>query len=139
MAKVIYNNIIPSSGYQAMTILPFIFARKRFDPLADHTLYHERIHLRQQLEVLVTLFGVMSGLCLTLISWWWMILVPFGYYILYITEYLVRGIMYNDNKEGYRNISFEQEAFMNERDFEYLKRRRPFAWIKYLTKKTYRR
>ena len=53
MAKVIYNDLIPFKGFQAITILPFIFARNSAKPLKDYVVNHETIHLRQQLEVLV--------------------------------------------------------------------------------------
>jgi len=139
MAKVIYNDIIPFSGYQAMTVWPVIFARKRFRPLSDKTLNHERIHLRQQAEVGVTLLAAVSLLCLTCISWWWLLSVPFGYYALYSLEYVFRLFAYGTGREAYRNISFEQEAFMYEKDSGYLSGRKPFAWVKYLTKKTYKR
>lgn len=55
MAKVIYNGIIPFKGYQAITIWPLVFARKKFRPLDDVTINHEGIHLIQQLEVIILL------------------------------------------------------------------------------------
>lgn len=138
MAKIVYNNIIPFSGYQAMTIWPVIFARKRFQPLKEHVVNHESIHLRQQVEVGVTLLAVMSLLCLTVISWWWMIVAPFGYYALYALEYIIRLFAYGRGHEAYRNISFEQEAFLNERNYNYLQERKAFAWVKYFTRKTFK-
>ena len=47
--KVIYNKIIPFKGYKAITIWPFIFARKK---LSEIDINHEKIHLAQQLELL---------------------------------------------------------------------------------------
>lgn len=139
MAKVIYNDIIPFKGFQAITILPFVFARKRYKPLADHVINHESIHLRQQTEVLAVLAAVMLALCLICLSWWWMITVPFGFYVLYCLGYIIRLFAYGRGHEAYRNISFEQEAFMHERNLSYLDDRKAFAWLRYITKKTYRR
>ena len=140
MAKVIYNNIIPFSGYKAITILPFVFARKKFKPLDDVTINHEGVHIMQQLEVLVTAFFAIAMVVLSL-DWslWWLLLSLCVYYIWYGIEYFIRLCIYGNGKEAYRNISFEQEAFMNEKDFNYLIERNAFAWVKYITKKTYRR
>lgn len=140
MAKVIYNNIIPFKGFKAITILPWVFARKKFEPLDDVTLNHEGIHIRQQLEVLIVAAAVMTIFCLIVLSWWWMFLSLGAYYILYCTEYFIKLCAYGRGHEAYKNISFEQEAFLNERNFNYLSdERKAFAWMKYLTRKTYRR
>ena len=140
MKKVIYNDIIPFNGFKAITLWPFVFARKKFNPLDDVTLNHEGIHLRQQLEVLVVAAPVIASLILLSgLSWWWMCIVPFAYYILYCIEYIVRLCLYGHGHEAYKNISFEQEAFLNERDFYYHKSRRAFAWVKYLTRKSFKR
>lgn len=140
MAKVIYNSIIPFSGYQAMTIWPVIFARDSFRPLKEHVVNHEGIHLRQQIEVLMVSAAVIAILFLTAdISWWWMAAAPLCYFVLYGLEYAVRLFAYGNHKEACRNISTEQEAFLYERDTEYLDRRKAFAWVRYLTRKTYKR
>ncbi len=70
---------------------------------------HERIHLRQQLEMLV---------------------LPF--FIWYITEYVIRYIYYRNSYKAYSNISFEREAYRNESNLNYLKNRSSWAFIKYL-------
>lgn len=95
---IIYNKLIPFKGYKAITIWPFIFIRK--DCSFNSTDFnHERIHLRQQLELLV---------------------IPF--YIIYFIEWIFKG---------YKNISFEKEAYTYEEDLGYLKRRKIFAqWRK---------
>ncbi|MEM9143762.1 MAG: hypothetical protein AAGA86_12295, partial [Bacteroidota bacterium] len=70
---------------------------------------HERIHLRQQLELLI---------------------LPF--YILYILEWLFRTVLYLDSYKAYQNLSFEREAYANEHDPHYLSRRTPFRFMRYL-------
>ena len=52
---IIKNNIIPFKGYKAISIWPFIFCRS---DLNNVDLNHEKIHLAQQLELLVIPFYV---------------------------------------------------------------------------------
>lgn len=70
---------------------------------------HERIHLRQQLELLI---------------------VPF--FIWYGVEFLIRLLQYKDRYMAYRNISFEREAYENEKDLDYLQRRSFFRMVNFL-------
>ena len=70
---------------------------------------HEKIHLRQQLELLV---------------------LPF--YIVYLLEFLIRCLFYWDSYRAYQNLSFEREAYFNEDNPNYLNERKPFSFIKYL-------
>jgi len=69
---------------------------------------HERIHLRQQLELLV---------------------LPF--YIIYSIEFCVNWIKYKNVNTAYYNISFEKEAYQNEKDLLYLKSRPNWSFRKY--------
>ncbi len=70
---------------------------------------HERIHLRQQIELLV---------------------LPF--YLWYGIEYLVRLVQYQDRHKAYRNISFEREAYAKESDLFYLKDRPLWFFLKFI-------
>jgi hypothetical protein len=98
------NNIIPFSGYTAMTIWPFLFIRKENMRYVDnYTMNHERIHAVQQIENLIVVF-----------------------FIVYILESIIKG---------YRNISFEIEAYKHDRQLSYLEERPLFASYKYLFKK----
>lgn len=137
MAKIVYNKILPFGSFEAIAIWPLVFVKTW--PVSSRRKNHESIHLHQQFEVMVASAIVLFVLCFTCISWWWICLTPFVYYLLYTTEYFIRSIIYDNTDEGYRNISFEQEAIMNEYDFNYLKGRKAFAWIKYLNKKTYKK
>ena len=106
---VVYNKLIPFKGYVAMTVFPFIFARKAYKPIGKRTINHESIHLKQQIELLV---------------------LPF--FLWYGVEWIVRLIQYKNLKEAYRNISFERD---NEWDEEYLDGiREPFEFLHYLRK-----
>lgn len=70
---------------------------------------HERIHTRQEKELLF---------------------IPF--YLLYVSEWLFRLLQYRNRKQAYLNISFEREAYARGNDLEYLRRRKPYAWLRYL-------
>ena len=54
------------------------------------------------------------------------------FYIIYLLEWLFKVIfMYPFSHEAYRNISFEREAFQNEKDLCYIDNRKLFAqWKK---------
>lgn len=109
---VVYNKLIPFKGYVAMAIFPFIFARKEYKPLAERIINHESIHLKQQIELLVLPFFLWYGI-----------------------EWVVRLIQYKSFKEAYRNISFEREAYDNDKDDRYLEEtRKPFEFLHYLRK-----
>lgn len=106
---VIASKYLVPKGYIGITLFPFIFVREA--KLMQHPLLlnHERIHLRQQTELLI---------------------VPF--YIWYILEYLIRLLHYKNKKQAYRNISFEREAYANEGNLDYIKSRKLWNFIKYL-------
>lgn len=65
---------------------------------------HERIHLRQQQELLF---------------------LPF--YLIYILELLFKAVKYRSFQKGYMNVSHEKEAYRHDRDLTYLKNRKHFA------------
>ena len=108
--KVIYNKYIPIKGYVAINLFGIIFARKEFNPLSRITENHERIHTAQMKELLFVFF-----------------------YLWYGIEWLVRLFQYRDSKEAYLNISFEREAYKNQKDMGYLKARKKYRNLKYLS------
>ena len=129
---IIRNNLIPFSGYKAITLWPFIFVR-RSAWYSNDTDRHERIHGRQQLEMLI--IGMVLAAVLTAVGcgWWSLLALPM-FYLWYGLEYLIRLATTRDTKRAYRTISFEQEANANERDEQYLQHRRLYAWLKYVFK-----
>lgn len=139
--KIVYNKIIPFSGYVAMSIFPFIFVRKDASRITTNVITHEKIHSRQQAETMaIVTIMVLTLLLFDLISLWWLLSIPATYYALYGLEYAVRFVMYGfSRKMAYRNISFEQEAYINEADPTYPSRREAFASWKYIFRKTYNR
>ncbi|MEN9910427.1 MAG: hypothetical protein RLZZ540_3586 [Bacteroidota bacterium] len=108
MFFVVNKYLIPK-GFRGLTAYPFVFLKYRIDKENPVFINHERIHLRQQLELLI---------------------LPF--FIWYFLEYLVRLLQYSNKNHAYRNISFEREAYTNESNLDYLKKRRFFSFYKYL-------
>ena len=87
-------------GFRGITLFPFILLRNKKDREDVVMMNHEKIHIRQQLEMLV---------------------LPF--FIWYGAEFILRWIQYQNRHLAYRNISFEREAYGNEKDLYYLKQR----------------
>lgn len=136
--KIVYNYIIPFKGYLAMCVFPFIFVRKDARNLTVKDINHEKIHLRQQLEMYIV--GVILTLILFIcgLSWWSLFALPI-FFIWYGVEWFLRWCAYGFNQnEAYHNISFEQEAYGNESNLDYLRTRKRFSWCKYLFKKSYK-
>lgn len=94
-----FFEFILGMNIRAIAFYPFIFLRSDANP-NPILINHERIHLRQQLE---------------------MFIIPF--YVWYLIEYF---------NKGYWEISFEKEAYANERDLLYLEKREFFNFTKYL-------
>ncbi|MEZ7499165.1 hypothetical protein QO200_10475 [Flavobacterium sp. Arc3] len=112
MFLIVAKYLIPR-GYRGLTAFPFVLVKYSEDKGNKVFINHEKIHLRQQLELLI-----------------------FPFFIWYFLEYLVRLVQYKNRDLAYRNISFEREAYANESDIFYLKKRRFFSFIKYINKIT---
>lgn len=134
----IYNNVIPFKGFMAMLTLSILWIRNEYkDKVTDAVLNHESIHMYQQLELLI--LGVVVGIlsCSFLpISWWWMIAFCLSPFLVYIICWIIE-ILLPPYDKAYKNICFESEAQYNEYNFNYLKKRVPFSWIKYISNKKY--
>ena len=90
----------------AITLCPFIICRGKMDEV---TLNHEKIHIRQQAELLIV-----------------------GFYVLYAYYWLKARLWYKlGNHAAYMAIPFEGEAYALEEDMEYLQNRKWFAWWRY--------
>lgn len=108
MFLIVTKYLIPK-GYRGLTAFPFVFVKHRVDKENMVFVNHEKIHLRQQLELLV---------------------LPF--FIWYFIEYFVRLVQYKNTDLAYRNISFEREAYTNELNLEYLRKRSFLQFFDYL-------
>ncbi len=94
--------------YSAMAVYPFILIKKKEMQHNAVLINHEKIHHRQQLELLI---------------------LPF--YLLYFINYLFNLIRYRNHFKAYREIIFEREAFAMDNDLDYLNRRKIFAFCKF--------
>lgn len=96
-------------NYNGLTLWPFVILRHPH--LRDDRVFlnHEKIHLRQQAEMLLVFF-----------------------YLWYSLEFLVRWIQYGNRFQAYKNISFEREAYHFESNMEYLKNRKMYGFVKFL-------
>lgn len=57
-----------------------------------------------------------------------------GLWILYILNYLINLFVFNFNRKlAYKNIIFEKEAYSMEKSLNYLSKRKPYSFIKWLT------
>lgn len=135
MATIIYNNLIPLKGYTAVTLWPLVFARHE---LSARIVRHEAVHGFQQKEMLAVGGFIAAVLWAAGCGWWSLLVLPLFLWW-YGLEYLVRLFICRNHDDAYYNISMEQEAYLNEQDASYLANRRPFAWIKYITRRTYKR
>ena len=95
-----FFNFFAGSSFKlsGIAIFPFIFINPDVE-LTSKLINHEKIHIRQQLELLV---------------------IPF--YIWYFIELYRKGYMAN---------RFEREAYGNEHNLNYLKRRKCYSFMKY--------
>lgn len=129
--KVIFNDTIPFKGFIAMCLWPFIFVRNNaashYNTVANN---HEHIHAEQQKEMLLVGI-VLAAIGYVFVGLWALLFVPLFFWW-YGIEYLYRLCQYRNTNKAYRNISFEREAYANEKDLTYLTNRRRFAWTKYL-------
>lgn len=121
------NKFIPFPNFRAINLFGVLFVRGA-RPLTKTTLNHEYIHSAQIVEVMIA--SVPFALLLWLLTnvWLGILLVIVSYYLWYVIEWLIRLPKGN----AYKNISFEREAYNNEKDLRYLDNRKRFAWIKYL-------
>lgn len=118
--KVIYNSIIPFSGFSYMNLFGVLFGRKEYKgKFKKSTINHESIHSEQYKDL-----GYILFLPLYLLEW--IIKIPFGWF--YKKKKYGRPI----SKVAYRSISLEQEAYYNQYDFQYLDKRKRYTWVKYI-------
>lgn len=99
---ILVTRLVP---YSAMALYPFILIKR--DELRDNAelIHHEKIHHRQQLELLLV-----------------------GFYVLYGMNYFFNLLKHRNHYKAYREIIFEREAFAMDKDLDYLKRRKIFAF-----------
>lgn len=108
MILIVFKYLTPK-GFRGITLFPFVIFTHAEDKENTVVVNHERIHIRQQVEMLV---------------------LPF--YVWYFVEFMIRLIICKSRSKAYRNISFEREAYENEKDLNYLEKRSFWMFLKYL-------
>jgi len=98
---IVFNNVI------AITLAPFaIYIRDDKIMNNEKTINHEKIHWKQQVEMLI---------------------LPF--YIWYLIEFIIR--LFINGNSAYKKLLFEQEAYNNDKNYNYLNNRKMYSWLKY--------
>jgi hypothetical protein len=108
MFVIVSRYLIPK-GFRGITLFPFIIVSDKDLRQDMMTVNHEKIHIRQQLELLIVLFFIWYGI-----------------------EFLFRWIIYRDKNKAYKNLSFEREAYANEKDLSYLRQRSFWKFLRYI-------
>jgi len=105
------RRLLKNTKINAITLYPFILLQKKDLKENKVLINHEKIHIRQQIELLVVFF-----------------------YILYVSEYFIRWVQLQNRQKAYRAISFEREAYDHEDNMEYLSQRKYWSFTKYWKK-----
>lgn len=145
MKKVFYDSWIAKhllfATYTTITLFAWVFTKWSEREARQSTINHECVHARQWIELTVASgLVIWLGMLLFDYSAWWLILSAFTFYIWYVFEYLTRWIFVmfrssdNGAKAAYRQISFEREARLAEKNNNYLENSAYFAWIKLIYK-----
>ena len=106
---VVVNKFILAKHFDGAVLWPFVVIKREELKTNRVFMNHERIHLKQQLELLIIFF-----------------------FIWYFFEYFIRLIKYGDSYKAYSRICFEREAYANERNLKYIPKRSLWAFRKYL-------
>ena len=105
---IVCQNLLTKMKINGVTLFPFIISRRKDFKTNKILVNHEKIHIRQQLELLIIFF-----------------------YIWYVIEYYYWYIKLKNKHLAYRNISFEREAYAMEEDLNYLETRKLWSFWKY--------
>ena len=106
---MVCRSLLKNTKISAIALFPVILLRRPEDRYNKTLINHEKIHLRQQLELLIIFF-----------------------YLWYVIEYYFWYFRLKDSFLAYKYISFEREAFAMEDDPDYLKRRKLWSFWKYV-------
>lgn len=111
--KIVYNKFIPFEGYLAINLFGVLFVRGTREAtqhkINNRLLTHERIHTAQMKELAYIFF-----------------------YLWYFVEYGIVRLFHRKQGCAYHDVSFEEEAYLHENDFNYLENRKHYSWTKFL-------
>lgn len=105
--RVIYNKYFPFRPFLATNVLCIIFCRGKRGRLRPDDINHEYIHTLQQREMLFV-----------------------GFALWYYLEWLVNYLRCRDKMKAYYMIYLEREAYQNEKNLNYAKERKHYAWLR---------
>ncbi len=100
--------ILQRYSIAGIAIWPMIFVAKDSFKNNKVLINHEKIHLIQQLELLLIVFIK-----------------------LYFGQYFISRLKKKTHREAYKTIALELEAKHNERNLNYLRERKLYSFIKY--------
>lgn len=109
LSSKLFLKIFTRDFASAITLFPFIILNGKHLKANSILINHERIHIRQQIELLVIFF-----------------------YIQYASEYIYYRLKAYSHDQAYNKISLEKEAYANEENLDYLRNRRFWSWWKYV-------
>jgi hypothetical protein len=107
MFLIVSRFLIPKK-IAGLTLYPFVILKNKSFKNNATIINHEKIHLKQQLELLI---------------------IPF--YLWYLIEFLIRWAKCKNKSMAYLNICFEKEAYANELNNNYLEERKFWQFLKY--------
>lgn len=110
---IIHNRLIPFGDYAIINLFGILFTKNKTGLLRNKDVNHELIHTAQMKEL-----GYI------------------GFYLWYGIEYLLIRLFHKKQGDAYHDVSFEEEAYANEKDLSYLDKRKHYAWFKYLKVKS---
>lgn len=106
---IVCQKLLKFLKISGIALFPFILIRNSEDKKNNILINHEKIHLRQQIEMLIIFF-----------------------YLWYVIEYYYWLFKLKNPYHAYHRISFEREAYANEHDLNYLNKRKFWSFRKYL-------
>ena len=105
--KIIFNKWFPFGRYTTLNFFGILFTKS--DYVSPRVINHESIHTEQMKETL------------------WI-----GFYLWYGIEYLLIRLFHRKQNCAYHDVSFEEEAYNNDLNRDYLFTRKRYSWIKYI-------
>lgn len=140
MNLIFYNSLLAKRflfpGYSTIMFFGVILTKKRKEECSPVLIRHEQIHQKQYFECFV-----LPVLPAILFNWWVLVLCPLSFYVLYLAEWFISFVWHffaqgmtdvsRANHRAYTASAMEMEAKAKEGKKGYIKRRKPFAFIRY--------
>lgn len=129
---ILYNSllakIVLSKEQNNFMLFGINFTQRRYlDPCEEMEML---IQQKQYNECMA--LGILPAFILSLlISWWFVLLIPATYYLLYSIEWIILHC----SKSLKRQSTFILEARRNRFDLLYLRKRKHYAWMKFFGKR----